>query len=140
MELKKKRLCAFALDFLVVTGVMYLLTVLVYPLALLLNLFSIYRYWLPLLGIITILYFSYLEYHGGTPGKRMMGLAVISEEGELRWQQIVMRNLSRILWFPLILDVILGRLRNRLRILDDIAGTRVVTAEKNVDEDAEQDL
>ncbi|MDI9617776.1 RDD family protein [Methanothermobacter sp.] len=131
MELKKKRLYAFLVDFLVVTGVMYLLTVLVYPLALLLNIFSIYNYWLLLLGIITILYFSYLEYHGGTVGKRMMGLHVISEEDELRWQQLVIRNLSRILWFPLILDVILGRSRNRLRLLDAIAGTRVVSAEEN---------
>ncbi|MGB9838549.1 RDD family protein [Methanothermobacter sp.] len=131
MELKKKRFYAFVVDFIVVTGIMYLLTILFYPLALLLNIFSIYSYWLPLLGVITILYFSYLEYHGGTPGKRMMGLRVISQDGELRWQQAVIRNLSRILWFPLILDVILGRLRNRLRILDAIANTRVVSAEKN---------
>jgi len=126
VELWRERLYAFIVDFLIVTALMYILTVLLYPAVLLLNLFSIYSYWLPLLAVITLLYFSYLEYHGGTPGKRLQGLMVVSEEGDLQPWQVVLRNLSKVLWLPLAVDVLLGYLLGHLRILDAIARTAVI--------------
>ena len=130
VELLRERLYAFIVDFLIVTAVMYILTVLVYPAVILLNLFSIYSYWLPLLAVITPLYFSYLEYHGGTPGKRLQGLKVVSEEGDLQPWQVVLRNLSKVLWLPLAVDVPLGYLKGHLRILDAIARTAVIRTGK----------
>ncbi|MBE2899401.1 RDD family protein [Methanothermobacter thermautotrophicus] len=130
VELLRERLYAFIVDFLIVTAVMYILTVLLYPAVILLNLFSIYSYWLPLLAVITLLYFSYLEYHGGTPGKRLQGLMVVSEEGDLQPWQVVLRNMSKVLWLPLAVDVLLGYLLGHLRILDTIARTAVIRAGK----------
>ncbi|MBK6586545.1 MAG: RDD family protein [Coprothermobacter sp.] len=68
--------------------------------------FFLYNYWLVLLAIVTISYFSYFEYHGGTIGKLNQKLEVVSIEGDLKYRQVIIRNLPKICWFPLIFDVI----------------------------------
>ncbi len=129
-ELTKRRAYAFIIDFLIVTLIMYALTIIVYPLVLLGGFFSVYGYWFILLGIVTLLYFSYLEYRGGTPGKRLQKLTVISEEGELKPWQVIVRNLSKVLWIPLIPDILIGYFTSSLRLMDSLAGTGVVMAER----------
>ncbi|MEM4525829.1 MAG: RDD family protein [Methanothermobacter sp.] len=125
-EIIKRRLFAFIIDFLVVNLMIWALTLLFYPFIVFTDSFFLYNYWPILLVILTISYFSYFEYHGGTIGKLNQRLKVVSKEGELKYKQVIIRNLPKICWFPLILDVILGY-NKELRLFDKIAGTKVIT-------------
>ncbi|MDI3484345.1 MAG: hypothetical protein PWQ74_932, partial [Methanobacteriaceae archaeon] len=80
-EITKRRLFAFIIDFLVVNLIMWALTLLSYPVIAFTGSFFLYNYWLILLAIVTISYFTYFEYHGGTIGKLNQGLKVASKEG-----------------------------------------------------------
>ena len=124
-EITRRRLFAFIIDFLVVNLIMWALTLLSYPVIAFTGSFFLYNYWLVLLTIVTISYFSYFEYHGGTIGKLNQRLKVASKEGDLKYRQVIIRDLPKICWFPLIFDVILGY-NKELRLFDKIAGTKVI--------------
>jgi len=128
-EIIKRRLFAFIIDFLMVNLIIWALTLLSYPIIVFTGSFSIYNYWLVLLAIVTILYFSYFEYHGGTIGKLNQKLKVVSKKGKLEYRQVIIRNLPKICWFPLIFDLILAY-NKELRLFDKIAGTKVIVEGK----------
>ncbi|MDI6643433.1 MAG: RDD family protein [Methanobacteriaceae archaeon] len=128
-----KRTLAFIIDALIITAVMWILSALLYPLIIVSGTFFIFNAWLILLAILTLFYFSYMEKNRETTlGKSVMNLRVISLEGEITYRNAIIRNLSKILWFPIIFDLIAGSLStsNHLRYLDKIANTEVEIAEK----------
>jgi len=123
-----KRTLAFIIDALIITAIMWIISALVYPLIIVTGIFPIFNVWLILLAFIIIVYFSYMEKNkGATLGKDVMKLRVVSLEGELTYKKAVTRNLSKILWFPIIFDLIAGSLStgNYLRYLDKVANTDV---------------
>lgn len=130
--LTKKRLIAFIIDFLVITALMWILSTIIYPLVVVTRIYFIYNYSLIILSIIIILYFTYLEKaKTSTLGKNIMGIKVVAVEGELNYSKTLIRNLSKILWFPLIVDVLGGYLKQNssLRIMEDISKTKVILNE-----------
>lgn len=127
--LLKKRIFAFIIDFLAVTALMWILTVIIYPLVVLIGSFAVFNYWLVLLGLVILLYFALLEgYQASTLGKNIVGIEVKSVDGQLTYKQTFIRNLSKILWVPLIFDILGARLSKTesYRMLDDYAGTEVI--------------
>ncbi len=130
--LTKKRIIAFIIDFLVITAIMWLLSTIIYPLVVLTGIYFLYNYSLIILAIIILLYFTYLEKaKTSTLGKNIMGIKVVAIEGELSYSKTLIRNLSKILWFPLIVDVLGGYLikNSSLRILEGLSKTKVVLSE-----------
>ena len=127
-----KRFLALLIDILVLTLILWIFTALIYPLIAVANTFGVLNYWLIVAALIIIGYFTYFEgSFGRTPGKDVMKIKVTADNGNINHQKAFIRNLSKILWFPLIIDVILGYIagNSKLRYLDKLAGTDVVMAE-----------
>ena len=103
--------------------------------------FQIYHYFVFVLPILIILYFTILEKNlGATIGKRLMFLEVksavprrgrLGKDYSISYSQALIRSLSKIYWFPIIFDVILGKIAGKTRLLDGITRTTVV--EENTD-------
>ena len=68
-------------------------------------------YIVPVIGLI---YFVYLEKTKQTTvGKSLMYLRVVSRNGyPITWIQAIVRNLTKIFWFPIIFDWAIGHLLN----------------------------
>jgi uncharacterized RDD family membrane protein YckC len=85
-----------------------------------------------LLGILEILYFTFMEAsYGATLGKRVLGLQVQMVNGsKVTFEKAFIRNMSKIHWLLLLLDWILGVVipgqDRRQKYTDRIAGTTVV--------------
>jgi len=129
IKLLFKRFEALLIDFLVITLIIWITGALIYPLIVILDIFYILNYWLVLVALITIGYFTYFEgKNGATAGKNILKIKVIADEGQMGYKKALIRNLSKILWIPLILDVLIGFAagNSKLRYLDKIAGTDVV--------------
>ncbi|MBU4535695.1 MAG: RDD family protein [Euryarchaeota archaeon] len=125
----KKRILAFILDFLVITFFIWILNPVIYPLVIVTGIYGIFNYNLVFLAIVIMAYFTYLEKSKtSTLGKSIMGIHVEAEQGELTYHKTFIRNLSKILWFPLVLDLIGGLLLKNgyIRLLDKYAKTKVV--------------
>ncbi len=76
-----------------------------------------------------MLYFTVLEKtKGSSVGKSLMYLRVLSRNGyRISWLQAVIRNLTKIFWFPIIFDWAIGRILKRNdRILGYFTKTVVV--------------
>jgi uncharacterized RDD family membrane protein YckC len=124
-----RRILALVADFIVVTLVIWILSALVYPLIAIVGLYGVFNLWLVFAAIIILLYFTYLEgNYGTTLGKNIMKIKVIADEGDLTYKKALIRSLSKILWFPLIIDVLVGYVAgdSKIRYLDKIAGTNVI--------------
>jgi uncharacterized RDD family membrane protein YckC len=82
-------------------------------------------------GILAVLYFMFLDtYWGATIGKRVMGLTVQMVNGsKVNFEKAFIRNISKIFWPFLLLDVLVGFLTpgdKRQKYSDRIAGTIVI--------------
>jgi len=83
------------------------------------------------MGLFYILYFSLAEtIYGSTLGKGILGLRVIAVDGgRPSFEKALIRNLSKIYWIFLILDLIVGLLVSKdphQKYSDLIAGTTVI--------------
>lgn len=128
--LSKKRFWAFIIDFIFITALIWILSIIIYPLAIVTGIFSIFNYWLLLLAILIIVYFTYLEgSKGKTIGKSLMNIKVNAIEGDLSYKKTFIRNLSKILWFPVLVDLLAAYIAksSSLRLLDKYAGTYVIS-------------
>lgn len=127
-----KRLVALIVDFVIVTLILWVLVAVIYPLIALLNALVLFNIWIPLTAIFIVAYFTYFEgKHRTTPGKSIMKLKVRAKEGEMGYKKALIRNLSKFLWLPLIVDVIVGfAIGNQERYLDRLAKTEVVKTEE----------
>jgi len=124
-----RRFAALIMDIIVITLLMWIITAIVYPIIAWLGIFSILNYWIVLEIVLIITYFTIMEGKtGSTLGKKLLKIRVNSIEGELTYRMAFIRDLSKILWFPLIIDLILGLLfvESNDRILDKISKTSVV--------------
>ena len=103
--------------------------------------FQIYHYFVFILPFLILLYFTILEKNiGATVGKRLMFIEVksavprrgrLGRDYSITYSQALIRSLSKIYWFPIIIDVILGRITGKTRLLDGITRTTVI--EENTD-------
>jgi uncharacterized RDD family membrane protein YckC len=124
-----KRFLALLIDVVVVMLIVWILSALIYPLIASAGMYGILNYWLILSALIIIGYFTYLEGKFGlTLGKYIIKLKVVADEGNMDYGKAFKRNLSKILWFPLIIDVLAGYMGDgsKIRYLDKFAGTDVV--------------
>ena len=141
MSLFLKRTIAYILDFFVVSAFMWIVSYFAYFFINYLNMFQIYHYFVFVLPILIILYFTILEKNlGATIGKRLMFIEVksavprrgrLGRDYSISYSQALIRSLSKIYWFPIIFDVILGKITGKTRLLDGITRTTVV--EENTD-------
>ncbi|WP_296795189.1 RDD family protein [uncultured Methanobrevibacter sp.] len=124
-----RRVIAYIIDFFVVSAFMwivsYLLSLFVNPY----NMYTIFYYFQFVVPILIMLYFTVLEKtKGSSVGKSLMYLRVLSRNGyRISWLQAVIRNLTKIFWFPIIFDWAIGRILKRNdRILGYFTKTVVV--------------
>lgn len=124
-----KRFLAFAIDALIVTLFLWVLSALINPLVALTNSYSLLNYWPVLAGVIMVAYFTYLEgKHGVTIGKKLMKIKVVNLEGKIDLKKTFLRNISKFLWLPLLVDLIIGlAMGTRDRYLDGLSKTHVTT-------------
>ncbi len=83
-------------------------------------------------GILSILYFALLEsWYGWTFGKRIMNLKVVKNDGQKPpLDATLIRNISKIYWILILLDVIIGLATPgdpNQKTTDRIAGTTVTS-------------
>jgi uncharacterized RDD family membrane protein YckC len=129
----KKRFMALIVDFLIITLLLWVLVAIIYPVIALLNLYALFIIWIPIAAILIIAYFTYFEgKYSTTPGKNVMKLKIRAQEGKITYRKALIRNLSKILWIPLLIDVIIGFARGkpRERYLDRMAKTEVIKTEE----------
>jgi uncharacterized RDD family membrane protein YckC len=128
-----RRFIALVVDAVIITLFSWILVALTYPVIALTNSFQILGFWLLILAFIIIIYFTYFEgKYGATPGKNLMKLKVKAQNGDMDYMKAFIRNLSKILWLPLIVDLLVGFLFGspRKRYLDRLAKTEVVKVEE----------
>ena len=128
-----KRLVALIIDALSITLLLWVIVAVIYPVIVLLNLLVLFNIWVPLAAVVIVAYFTYFEgKYSTTPGKNVMKLKVRAIKGEIGYKKTLIRNLSKILWFPLVVDVIVGFAMGqpRERYLDRLAKTEVVKTEE----------
>lgn len=107
-----RRVIAYVIDFFVVSAFMWIISFL---LSIFINpygTFQIYHYLGYVVPIIGLFYFVYLEKtKQATVGKSLMYLRVVSRNGyPITWMQAIVRNLTKIYWFPIIFDWVLGKI------------------------------
>ena len=142
MGLFGKRVVAYILDFFVVSAFMWIFSYFAYFFINYFNMFQIYHYFVFILPILIIVYFTVLEKNlGATVGKRLMFIEVkatvprrgrLGRDYSITYGQALIRSLSKIYWFPIIFDVILGKITGKTRLLDGITRTTVVEEDTDV--------
>ena len=128
-----RRIGALIIDIIILTLFMYILSAIAFIITAGVGIFSLLTYWIFIGAVIIIVYFTYLEGKTSTTlGKRMFNLKVVADEGEIDYKKAFIRNLSKILYLPLILDVILGYIfgKSNDRILDKVSKTYVIKADQ----------
>ena len=90
--------------------------------------YAVYQYFPYVVPVLCIVYFVLCEkFFGATVGKSLMYLQVKSKNGaDISWPQAIVRNLTKIYWFPIIFDWAIGKALNTDRILNNITKTIVI--------------
>ena len=128
-----RRFIALLVDIVILTLFMYVVSAIVFLLFAQLGIFSALNYWIIVGAIIIIVYFTFMEgMTSSTLGKKLFKLKVKAVNGNMSYIKALIRNLSKIYYFPLIVDVILGFIfgDSNDRILDKISGTYVISESK----------
>ena len=123
-----RRIVAYIMDFFVVSAFMWVIS---YLLSLIISpngFYNVYQALLIIVPILIMIYFILCEkFFGATVGKSLMYLQVISNNGrEISWPQAIVRNLTKIYWFPILFDWIIGKILKKDRILNEITKTVVI--------------
>ena len=129
-----RRVIAYVIDFFVVSAFMWILAYLISIFLSPQNLNSVYHLFTFLAPILILVYFIVLEKSkGSTVGKSLMYLRVVSRNGYcISWIQAIVRNLTKIFWFPIIFDWAIGKLLTRKdRLLGIFTKTVVVNEIQN---------
>jgi len=129
-----RRLVALIVDVIFITLLMWVLTAIVYPVLAWNNLYSVLNYWLVLLGVLIVLYFTVMEGKwSSTLGKGLLKLKVQAADGNMNYKKAFLRNISKFLWIPLVIDLLIGvvvsKEGTRQRYLDILAKTTVIKVE-----------
>lgn len=123
-----RRVVAYIADFFVVSAFMWIVSFVLYMVVNPYSMNSIYSYFQYVIPILIMVYFVVCEkYKGATVGKSLLYLQVRSNDGDyISWSQAIVRNLTKIYWFPLIFDWAIGKILGKNdRILNTITKTRV---------------
>ncbi len=123
-----RRVIAYIADFFVVSAFMWIVSFILYYLVNPYSANTIYSYFIYVVPILIMVYCAVCEkYKGATVGKALVYLQVRSNNGEyMSWKQAIVRNLTKLYWFPIIFDWGIGKiLRKNDRIFDLISKTRV---------------
>ena len=123
-----RRVVAYIADFFVVSAFMWIVSFVLYMVVNPYSMNSIYSYFQYVIPILIMVYFVVCEkYKGATVGKALLYLQVRSNDGDyISWSQAIVRNLTKIYWFPLIFDWAIGKILGKNdRILNTITKTRV---------------
>jgi uncharacterized RDD family membrane protein YckC len=126
-----RRIVALLIDALLITLFLWAITAAFYPIIAWTNTYYILNFWPILSGIVIVLYFTFLEGKWATTlGKGALKLSVKARDGNLNYSKAFLRNISKFLWIPLILDVIIGfsvsSRGSRQLYLDKLADTEVL--------------
>ena len=104
-----QRFGALLVDIIILTLFMYIISAIIFLLFAQVGIFSALNYWIIIAAIIIIVYFTFMEGKtDSTLGKKIFKLKVMSVNGNMGYKKAFIRNLSKIYYFPLIVDVILG--------------------------------
>jgi uncharacterized RDD family membrane protein YckC len=129
-----KRFVALLVDIIILTLFMYVVSAVVFLLFAQMGIFSALNYWIFIAAIIIIVYFTFMEGKtNSTLGKKLLNLKVKAVNGNMGYKKAFIRSLSKIFYFPLIVDVGLGFVfgDSNDRILDKISGTYVILEDNN---------
>ena len=124
-----RRIIAYIIDFFVISAFMWIIAYLISILFDPYNLNPVYHTFQYIVPVLILVYFISLEkLKGATVGKSLMYLRVVSRNGyRISWLQAIIRNLTKIFWFPIIFDWGIGRiLARRDRLLGIFTKTVVV--------------
>ena len=104
-----RRLIALIVDIIILTLFMWILSALVFMITASAGVFYFLTYWIFFGAVIIIAYFTLFEGKTSkTLGKKIFNIKVVAENGDMNYKKAFIRNLSKILYLPLILDLILG--------------------------------
>ncbi len=129
-----RRFAALIVDIIILTLFMYVISAVIFLLFARVDIFSALNYWIFIAAIIIIVYFTVMEGRtNSTLGKNILKLQVMTFNGNMGYKKAFIRSLSKILYVPLIVDVLLGFIfgDSNDRILDKISGTYVVRVGTN---------
>ncbi len=123
-----RRIVAYIMDFFVVSAFMWVIS---YLLSLIVghnDFYFVYQAMLIIVPIVIFVYFLLCEKaFGATVGKSLMYLKVVSNNGrDISWPQAIVRNLTKIYWFPILFDWLIGKILKKDRILNEITKTVVI--------------
>ena len=123
-----RRIIAYIIDFFVVSAVMWILSYFIFAIMTPSSVYSVYQFVPYIVPILIFAYFVVLELKfGATVGKSVMYLQVRSKNGaRISLPQALVRNLTKIYWFPIIFDWLIGKLLKTDRLLNNITRTVVV--------------
>ena len=123
-----RRIIAYIIDFFVLSAVMWIIAYLVSLLVKPINTYSVYEFFPYLVMVFIFVYFIVTEkIFGASVGKSLTYLQVRSKNGaRISWPQAIVRNLTKIYWFPIIFDWAIGRIMRTDRLLNNITRTVVV--------------
>ncbi len=124
-----RRVIAYIADFFVVSAFMWIVSLLLFYIVNPYSMFTIYSYFPYVVPILIMIYFVVCEkLKGATVGDALLYLQVRQFNGDyITWGQAIVRNLSKIYWFPIIFDWAIGKiLRKDDRILDVLSKTLVI--------------
>ena len=119
-----RRLVAFIIDAIIVAIIVWILTFFI-----IIRGFAWFFGWSFISGVFLLLYSSILEaLRGATLGKELLKLRAMNRQGNMDIGKALMRNISKIFWLILLLDVLIAFFTEgepKQRFMDRIANTTV---------------
>jgi uncharacterized RDD family membrane protein YckC len=124
-----KRTIAYIADFFVVSAFMWIVSFILSIIANPYDIYFIYHYFVYVIPVLCLIYFVFCEKtKGATVGKALMYIQVKSRNGnDISYLQAILRNLSKIYWFPILFDWAIGKIiKKDDRILNTLSNTIVI--------------
>ena len=135
VSLITKRTIAYILDFLVVSAFMWPISFVLFTFCNPFYKYQIYHYFIIVAPILIIIYFVFCEkIKGATVGKLLMFIEVVDDNGgRISYKQSIIRNISKLWWFPIIFDFVIGQLygNKHERVLSQLSHTKVINEDKS---------
>ncbi len=124
-----RRVVAFIIDYIIIAIIVWVFSIFLFSF---LFIFIPYFWWFTgwlIAGGILLLYAGIFEgIRGATFGKELLKMRVINRNGKMDIEKGLMRNISKIFWFFLLLDLIIALITDgepKQRYLDRITNTTV---------------
>ena len=123
-----KRVIAYVLDFFVVSAIMWIISFFLSLMIKPVDVYQAYQYLPYIVPVLIMVYFVLCEkVMGATVGKSLLYLKVKSQNGyNISWLQAIVRNITKIFWFPIIFDWLIGKFLHKDRLFDVITKTVVL--------------